>query len=289
LTRTMQETQSMLKSSEIKLTDEQLAEQEDVLRRIERYNAKWGNLNRRKDGSINEDEYNCVICRNKGYIHELDYCEEFGYFAPIAIRCECLKERKISKALKDIEIGENFTFDTFETDEEWQQTMVDKAKKYIQNGAGRFLYIGGAIGSGKTHICFAVIQELIKRGYWVKIMYWSTDVMRLKSFDDESYPSLIDSFIKPDVLLIEDLFRRSSSKEGITAADINIAYDIINSRYMQSKRTIISSQHLISELHLIDSAVGSRVYKKAGDDFTIVIGRDEGRNYRLRKKEKSFE
>lgn len=288
MTRTMWKKTSNSAQSEYQLTDRDLELQERLLKEAERYNATYGRLNYKKDGSLRDDAYDCPICKNKGYIHHVIFDDLFKSFYLEASRCDCWEHREKSKAMQEIEFASKFSFDNFETKEKWQEEMKEKAEDYVQNGAKRFLYLGGAIGSGKTHISFAVLRELIDKGLGVKVMYWSSDVTRLKSYNDEDYPSLIDSFTRPEVLYIEDFLRRTTA-QGISEADKNIAFDIINGRYLAKKRTILSSEYLIHELLKIDSAVGSRVYEMAGDDYTVNIKREGRKNYRLKKKEKSFE
>ena len=59
------------------------------------------------------------------------------------------------------------TFKAFHAVTDWQRQMVDVAKRYLNDpdGAksGAWLYIGGAVGCGKTHICTAVAGQLMIR------------------------------------------------------------------------------------------------------------------------------
>lgn len=67
-----------------------------------------------------------------------------------------------------------------------------------------------------------------------------------------------------------------------TAADINIAFELLNCRYNNSKLlTIISSEKTVNEIIKIDEAVGSRIKEKS-KNFAININKDIQKNYRLK-------
>jgi DNA replication protein DnaC len=265
-------TKSTLKSSDAAKRLEELC-----IRDVEAYNASFGKPSK---------EYDCPICRNKKYIREVDYDPKFGYYAPIVKRCACWEKREKLREKADLEaVNALYSLDSFVAAESWQQKMLTAARNYLFHGDKRFFFAGGAVGSGKSHICFGILRKISGK---VKVMYWSSDIMRLKKFADEDYPRLINSFVYPDVLYIEDFFRRTT-RDGITDSDKNIAFDIVNSRYLQKKRTIFSSEYTLDEIIRTDNAIGSRIYEMAGDDFRISIGREKGRDYRLKQKDKGFD
>ena len=174
------------------------------------------------------------------------------------------------------------TFDNFTTAEDWQKRMLDKAKKYAAEPKGKWLYIGGQVGSGKTHLCTAVVGKLINDGYRARYITWRDEAMRLKMAicDDYEYSRLINPLKSVDVLYIDDLFKTEAGKQP-TSADINLAFELLNYRYINRLMTIISCERFISELLDIDEAIGSRI-SEMSKGCKIEIVRDRERNYRMR-------
>ena len=96
---------------------------------------------------------------------------------------------------------------------------------------------------------------------------------------------LIEYYKDVDVLYIDDLFKTGKAYgeevQKPTAGDINLAFEIINSRVAQNKKTIISSESTIFELFDIDEAVAGRIKQMCGA-YCISISKDAGKNYRKR-------
>ena len=147
---------------------------------------------------------------------------------------------------------------------------------------GRIFITGN---SGKTHLCTAICREELLRGRQVVYMMWRDDAPRLKTaVNREDYPAMVDQYKKAPVLYIDDLFktgRNGDAKVMPTSADVNLAYEIINFRYVGKLPTIISSEFLLKELVDIDEALTGRIAQMAGgNSFNIKL--DRGKNYRLK-------
>ena len=243
------------------------------------------NENKREGNEHLIDGYNCEKCLNRGYfsrVREYDgMCENYMEV------CTCMKIRRSIRSLKTSgleRVVEDFTLDKFIADKPFQTYMLDMAKKYLALGDGKWLSYLGASGSGKTHLCSAVAIELIKRGKDVKYMLWKDDSRKIKNNNFEGDGSLIEYYKNVEVLYIDDLFKTGKVEGQVqkaTAGDINIAFEIINSRVVQKKITIISSESSIDELFDIDEAVAGRIRQMCGE-FCINISKGEGKNYRKR-------
>jgi DNA replication protein DnaC len=85
---------------------------------------------------------------------------------------------------------------------------------------------------------------------------------------------LLDDFLKPG----RD---RKGNEEGASAADMRLAFDLLNARYLNRLPTIISSEWHIGELAEMDEATASRIYERCGE-FMVNIKRAAGRNWRFR-------
>lgn len=244
-----------------------------------------------KQGNLNEyDGHNCEVCKNKGYLFKPNLY--LGTYDVVQSPCKCQKVRKAIRALNRsglADVVHDFTFDKYVDTEDWQKGVKDKAKRYLTSLAEcdyGWFFFGGATGSGKTHICTAVSISLLKQGKEIKYMLWRDDASRLKAMvNDEEYVDEIQKYKTVDVLYIDDLFKTGKSeKQGAqrpTQGDINLAFEILNARYIQKKPTIISSESTLVDLIDIDEAIAGRIKQRSGD-YCINIAPDRNKNYRLK-------
>ena len=210
------------------------------------------------------------------------------------VECSCVKERRFVAKAQSLGLGEDIftkTLETYETKEDWQKFVLEKAKEFSKKEYGTF-YIGGQVGSGKTHICTGLLNKFIKTkdcSYFV----WNDIITKLKQTTYENkreYERMLDELKYTPVLYIDDFFKTAnlSVENKISKADIDKAFQIINARYIASKSldliTIISSEKTDGELNEIDEAIGSRIYEMADSGkFVVSIGKDSKKNYRFKK------
>ena len=233
------------------------------------YNNRYGKL----------EGYNCQKCKNRGDFLCVDE-QGMEYFK----ECKCMEIRKnIEKleksGLKDL--SNRYTFENFDTDSEWQKKLKECAIGYAENPQGWF-FIGGQVGCGKTHLCTAIVTNLIKKGKTARYMLWRDVIVPLKACvnDEEAYVKGINLLKTVDILYIDDFFKMPNSSP--TSADINIAYEIINYRYNNSNLiTIISSEKTVEDIIDIDGAIGSRIFERTKDNC-LTVDMDSTKNYRLR-------
>lgn len=236
----------------------------------------WYDVMNELQGSL--PDYDCQECRNKGVI----YFEKDGY--EYSRECKCMKIRRSVQRIKKSgmkDILDKYTFDTYSAESDWQKYVKSKAAAFVKSAKG-CLFIGGQVGCGKTHICTAIVGELIKQGNEARYMQWRDDVVKIKqNANSEMYNQIVEPFKKVKVLYIDDLFKVKAGEQP-TPADVNIAFEILNHRYLNDGYiTVISSEKTGKELVEIDEAVGSRIVEMSGDYF-INIGHDTKKNYRLR-------
>ena len=249
-------------------------------RRVDRFNSQAGNLDA-------ADGFKCEKCMNRGYIAKL--VERGGMFYEVHEECVCMEIRKSILRMKASGLESSIrqcTFERFEVKSEWQQKMLDTAQDYLANGvsAGKWLFFGGAVGSGKTHLCTAVARKLL---YQMPVYYmtWPSESAKLKAIinDDEDYGREIRRLKNVDVLYIDDFFKPIMGDRGPlppTSADIRLAYEIIDHRYRNHMVTIISSERFLSELLDIDEAIGSRI-AECSKGYVRQLSRDRQKNQRL--------
>lgn len=275
--------QQLQERTGIKAVNTNMSEKEYVEEKCRQYNALDGNL----------PDYDCDKCKNKGYIAIPEYNDMFGYWGETHKACDCQKTRNAIKRLEQSglkDIVKKCTFEKYIAEHEWQQHLKNKAIEYAKNPDGKWLYMGGNSGSGKTHLCTAVARMFLLKGKNVRYMVWMDESKKLKAIinDAESYNEQISAIKNADVLYIDDLFKTGKDQNGNvmppTAADVQLAIEILNYRYYNHcYATIISSERLLNEITDIDEALGGRIAEMTGDcKYAINIARDKSKNYRLR-------
>ena len=214
--------------------------------------------------------FDCPECLNRGYIFRAN--DRGQYFAR---ECGCMVRRRNAKRLEKSGLSDmvqRYTFEAWEVRERWQQQAKDLALQYTEEQKGWFLAAGNP-GSGKTHLCTAICRELLHRGYNTQYMLWRDVAVEAKSVVncEEDYQRIVGPLKTLRVLFIDDLFKSGKEiRDGSwvpkmpTVGDVNLAFEILNSRYNDSKKiTIISTEWDIYGLLDIDEAIGSRIYERS--------------------------
>ena len=253
------------------MTEEQLKSlEQSVDESIAEYNNYAGTLT----------GYDCPICKNNGYIAKKIY--SFGMPTVVYVECSCLAKRKAINAKNSSNIANllaEYNFENFNTNEQWQKSMLDTARAFVDNNA-RFLFVGGQVGCGKTRLCVSALNALIDKGaYSFRTILWVDLVRRLKAlaFNESAYDKAFNAVVDCPLLFIDDFLKFTNNER-----DIEIAFSIINARYNAGKKTIISSEHTGEDLIKLDEALGSRIYQYAGNYF-ISIDKDLNKNIRFKE------
>lgn len=201
----------------------------------------------------------------------------------MAIRtCDCIKIRKAKRLINESGINNRCSLNDFKAVSLYQKDMLLKAKEFISDTSGRWFYMSGQNGIGKSLLCTAIVNEMLDKYIPCKYMLWRDKSLQLKALANnaEEYLALIDPLKKINVLYIDDFLKTEQSKAP-TPADINLAFELLNYRYnTKGLITIISCERSLTEVTNIDEAVGSRIYEKVGK-FNIYIAKDRSKNYRL--------
>lgn len=253
------------------------------------YSQKRCDLHNTTPGSLNEkDGYDCPDCLNRGYMYvvqEIERGEQTNDFNEAIRACHCKPIRASIMRMKRSgleSVMQKYTFDRYAAAEPWQKHIKDTAQRFVNNG--NVFFIGGQTGAGKTHICTAITVEFLRQGKAAYYMLWADETVRLKACIMESpeYQQQMKKLKEVEVLYIDDFMKPVGDQKTPSAADIRLAYELINYRYNNAGLiTVISSERLIGEILDIDEATGGRLVEYAGE-YMINIGRDKGRNYRLR-------
>lgn len=217
----------------------------------------------------------CPNCEDRGYTirrredGSLDYRE-----------CACsIRKRSMERiersGLKSL--LERCTMESYQTPEAWQKQAKESALRYLEDWRGKWFYFGGSPGSGKTHLCTAMCGKLLDAGLPVRYVQWRSDIpaIKAKANDAEAYKAALDPLKSVRVLYIDDFL-----KGAATEADRNIAFDLLNARYIKPDCvTILSSERSIGDVIDWDEAVGSRIAERAAGNIIAVSGR---KNWRMK-------
>jgi len=212
-------------------------------------------------GDYLDDKYMCSSCRDTGYID--------------SAMCECLKEiykKEQGSSLSNLFKLGNETFESFdlsyyndsgETDEsvnprQSMKIIYEICTQYARNfGSNSMnLLFNGAPGLGKTFLSACIARVVAENGFSVvynmamSVFSEFETVKFMRSHDsDESREEVkrarseVKRFLECDLLIIDDL-----GTEMTTAFTMEVLYDIINTRLLTGKKTLINSNLTIDEL-----------------------------------------
>ena len=223
--------------------------------------------------------YDCPKCLNRGVMWVVRGNDEVT-----ASECECMVQRRNLQRLKRSGLEDavtRYTFATWKTPERWQERAKELAEQYVKERRGWFV-AAGHVGSGKTHLCTAICAELLADGVNTQYMLWRDVAVQAKAVvnADEAYAAIVAPLKRVKALYIDDLFKVGKGKAP-TEGDVNLAFEILNSRYNDSsKLTIISTERSMEDLLDIDEAVGSRIYERSKGFRLDFSGKP---NWRLRE------
>lgn len=226
-----------------------------------------------------EDGFFCPLCKNKKVIGTIT--EYRGGWYQDSILCSCIKRYQSMAALRSSGLGEDIKkLDSYDAKAAWQQALKKKAADFIEHPE-RCFFIGGQTGAGKTHLCNGISWELIQKGKLLLYLCWADEVTKLTNYSNQDRFERLEQLANVDVLYIDDLLKPCGGK--YPRSEIQLAFDIIDRRYRdKDKITIISSELTFDKLSEVDEATAGRVAEMARG-YTLDIGADIKKNYRLRR------
>ena len=227
-------------------------------------------------------QYECICCKDTGYQGD--------------DMCMCLKKSLSAEGLRYSGLGEmtkNQSFENFnlkyyskEKDKTGtspynvMKSNLDNCIKFadeyktpeFEKSQNKNLFFCGNTGLGKTHLSSAIARELINKGFDV---VYDTAQKIVYAFEKERFSKtgeydedVTERYLNCDLLIIDDLGTEYSG-----AMSISTIYNIINSRLVTNKNTIISSNMTITQLQ---TRYDDRIVSRILGEFTMLkfIGGD---------------
>ena len=225
-------------------------------------------------------------------------CSDTGFYKGKPCECVRIAAAKIvyDELNRDVPL-DNFTFDSFSLEyysdksengalspREVMSRIKDACERYAKNFSvdSDSILFYGATGLGKTHLSLAIANEVIRKGYSVVYSPIGRVLQKIENehFSREQYGDMtLNSIIDCDLLIIDDL-----GTEFFTSFVNSTVYDIINTRQLSHKPTIINTNLSLAELEsrYSDRIVSriSNVYKKfyfMGEDIRSIKSMPHGR------------
>lgn len=147
-------------------------------------------------------------------------------------------ERKYLKMLSDSKIPKRFigcTLETFVAETEWQSTALKIAKHYAKHFAKHkeqcnSLIFRGDMGTGKTHLAYAIAHHLIKSGFTVRSMDSQEylDWYNGMATNAADRTEAIAELAKTDLIIMDEVGRTP-----LTKGTENALFRLINARYLE--------------------------------------------------------
>ena len=198
-------------------------------------------------------KYTCKACKDTGYINNS--------------MCKCFKQKLINAAYAQSNLStilDRQNFDTFDftyysteinekekiSPRENMQAILNTCLDFVNNfdHLNQNLLLYGEIGLGKTFLSSCIAKELLDKG---KTVFYQTSYKILNILEDYKFNRSNDPAIKEqtnklfevDLLIIDDL-----GTEYISTYTSSAFFDILNTRLLQNKKTIINTNLSINEL-----------------------------------------
>ncbi len=203
-------------------------------------------------------------------------CEDKGFVSGIMCGCfkDLLKSIEYEKLCSKLPVG-NCRFDNFKLDyypdgagtspKKRMESVLNYCKAYAADFSRRSpsLLLYGKTGLGKTHLSLAIAGKAVEEGYGV--IYSSAQNLFNKLEKDKfgkADANTEEAILDCDLLIIDDL-----GAEFTTQFTVSALYNIVNSRELEGKPTIISTNLMPEQL---TKAYGERIASRILSNYVML-------------------
>lgn len=204
---------------------------------------------------------------DEDYLDETPVCTKCGGSGYVgSTMCSCLRElcrQEQKKELTSLLGSGRETFDTFRLDvypdaydpklgtspRQLMKSNFNICRKYALTfgaGSGNLLF-SGATGLGKTFLSACIARQVADRGYSV---VYDTAIRLFSDFEAEKFGAYMEEnrglsrrYLECDLLIIDDL-----GTEMTTQFTISALYHLLNTRLMENRATVISTNLADNEI-----------------------------------------
>ncbi len=182
-------------------------------------------------------------------------CNDTGYYGTKLCDCTLKRAKEMSFAALSAQMPlEESSFESFSLDyysepahKATMQKIFDFTKKYAENlneKSGSILFFGGT-GLGKTHLSLAIASAALEKGMGAIYSPAQNLLHKLEKehFSRNADTHTLEDINECDILIIDDL-----GAEFATSFTQAAIYNIINTRLLLGKPTVISTNLSIEEL-----------------------------------------
>lgn len=201
-------------------------------------------------------------------------------------RCKCQSIRDAMGAMDRSGIPPDAlaacTWENWKTPENWQRRALAMAQDYVQQiaaGDPSWFIICGTPGCGKTTLCTTIFRAIVEGGKPGLYVSWREFARRAKAVgnDRDDFREETEPLKNTPLLYLDDFW-----KGEIRPADVHLAFELINARYISKKPTILSSENTLEAILRVDEAIGSRLFEMAGGYY---MDCSRARNWRTARRQ----
>lgn len=201
-------------------------------------------------------------------------------------RCKCQSIRDAMGAMDRSGIPPDAlaacTWENWKTPENWQRRALAMAQDYVQQiaaGDPSWFIICGSPGCGKTTLCTTIFRAIVEGGKPGLYVSWREFARRAKAVgnDRNDFREETEPLKNTPLLYLDDFW-----KGEIRPADVHLAFELINARYISKKPTILSSENTLEAILRGDEAIGSRLFEMAGGYY---VDCSRARNWRTARRQ----
>lgn len=253
----------------------------DIVHSLAKYNLELQAKRREllKENGFAEDflrpAYTCPICKDTG-VKDSEPCTCYQALLRTLAYQELAKSTPLQLCDFDsfsLEAYPNAPDANSIVPREEMRAIFENCKAYAENFSAdsNSLFFFGATGLGKTHLSLAIADRVIQKGFGV---VYGTAQNLLTRLEKERFGRIEDAdtesmLLDCDLLILDDL-----GTEFTTGFTVAAVYNILNTRELSSRPTIINTNLSLSELEQKYTArISSRILGKY--DIYQFIGNDQ--------------